>query len=258
MSINWGKVAPIGLGVLGIFGAVMTLVAAVVDAKDIAEAVDTAREEKGEDLTILEEVKAALPKATSVVAFAGVTAACACGSGYLCLRQARIYEKALSDLSRYIRNIGLSVANTAGPFAAGAVVREATNRQQDDRDVPWDEEETYYLTDIHGTFFESTREQVSRAEYLCNRKLAVDGELTVNDMLGYFRLPQREGGDRIGWSVEDGWNYFNYQWLDFVGNDIRLDDGAMVREITVSVPAHVLYMNPMDQFRQVLEDLSHE
>lgn len=94
-----------------------------------------------------------------------------------------------------------------------------------------DENLLFYEEHI-GKFFEKTMLEVQDAEYQLNRKLAIDGEVTLNDFFEFLGLDPIEIGDALGWSVETICDSNHPAWIDFEHELIETDDGLECRIIT--------------------------
>lgn len=75
-------------------------------------------------------------------------------------------------------------------------------------------------------YFESSINRVIQAEYHLNRDFALSGHLPVNHFYEFLGLELLDGGDDIGWSVESG-----LCWIDFDHRKTILDDGLEVYAI---------------------------
>ena len=75
-------------------------------------------------------------------------------------------------------------------------------------------------------YFESSINRVIQAEYYLNRDFALSGHLPVNHFYEFLGLELMDGGDDIGWSVESG-----LCWIDFDHRKTILDDGLEVYAI---------------------------
>lgn len=72
-------------------------------------------------------------------------------------------------------------------------------------------------------YFESSINRVIQAEYHLNRDFALSGHLPVNHFYEFLGLELMDGGNEIGWTVESG-----LCWIDFNHHKTVLDDGLEV------------------------------
>ena len=82
-----------------------------------------------------------------------------------------------------------------------------------------------FYDEFSGRYFESTIEDVQRAEYRVNRDIHMSGWATLNDFYELLDIEQFEGGESLGWS--EGGNLAKYWqgWIDFNHKKVIMDDG---------------------------------
>lgn len=85
-----------------------------------------------------------------------------------------------------------------------------------------DDNRLFYDT-FSNRYFESSINRVIQAEYYLNRDFALGGLITVNYMYELLGLEPIKGGDEIGWSLDSG-----LCWIDFNHHKTVLDDGLEV------------------------------
>ena len=90
-----------------------------------------------------------------------------------------------------------------------------------------------FYDEFSGRYFESTIENVLRAEYNINRDLEMQEWAILNDFYDYLGLVPLEGGDRLGWSKDGNQSEYWQTWIDFKNDKITLDDGLEVTIITM-------------------------
>ena len=89
-----------------------------------------------------------------------------------------------------------------------------------------DDGEKSLFYDMYGKrYFQSTIAAVINAQYHINRNLQNRGYATVNEFYSFLGIDEIDGGDEIGWSMDEilagsGWN-----WLDFENHQTTTDDG---------------------------------
>ena len=70
-------------------------------------------------------------------------------------------------------------------------------------------------------YFKSTLYRVLQAEYHINRNFALGADISLNDFYLFLGIEKTDGGDMIGWSGVDG-----YEWIDFENIRSTLEDGT--------------------------------
>lgn len=98
---------------------------------------------------------------------------------------------------------------------------------------PRSDETLLFYEEHFGQFFEKTMLEVQDAEYQLNRKLAIDGEATLNDFFEFLGLDRFKAADALGWSVESICTSNHPAWIDFEHELIETDDGLECRVITI-------------------------
>ena len=85
-----------------------------------------------------------------------------------------------------------------------------------------DDNRLFYDT-YSGRYFESSVDRVLQGEYHLNRNYTLSGQSSVNNFYEMLGISAIDGGDYIGWSVED-----EIYWIDFDHQKVILDDGLEV------------------------------
>lgn len=91
-----------------------------------------------------------------------------------------------------------------------------------------------------GTYFESSFLSVVDAEYQLNRKLALNGEVSLRDYCDLMGIDCGEFADKRGWSVEASEEFYNHAWIDFEHELTILDDGMECYVIYMPIPPIVM------------------
>ena len=71
-----------------------------------------------------------------------------------------------------------------------------------------------------------------------NRNFVMRGYASLNEFYEFLGLPQTDYGESVGWSIDDG-----YCWIDFEHRLISRDDGGTdIYSIDIVFPPHSEYM----------------
>lgn len=176
----------------------------------------------------------------AICAFASI--ACIFGANFLNKRQQAALMSAYALLEQSYREYKEKVRSLAGP-ATDEFIEKAIAQEHDDakNDLPpWDEVQTFYLKE-YGKFFDRTMQQVWEAEYHLNRNFVLRGYVTLNEFLDFLSLDHVEDGDRIGWDIHSGEEYYGYSWIDFSHRHYIADDGLQIYEIYLDFEPHELF-----------------
>ena len=109
---------------------------------------------------------------------------------------------------------------------ADANIRESIAKDKyDKREDATSEDGVLFYEEHYGKFFERTKEEVLRAEYLLNKKFVSCGYASLNDFYELLDLPTTEIGSILGWSVAAADAFYGYCWIDFEHQLVKMDDG---------------------------------
>lgn len=211
------KAAPIILSCTAAAGTVIAVIFSAKAATKAESILEDYQEIKGRELKPLETVKIAVPYYIPTAIVCTVTIACIFGSGYLSRRQQMGYIAAYTALDRAFREYRTDHAQV--------------HDYGEKRDI-----EPAVLKDVHSgkvifyekfrdAFFERTKEEVLLAEYHLNRNFTLRGSATLNEFYRFLDLPEIEQGDILGWSIEAGFEFYGYQWIDFENVEHTRGDG---------------------------------
>lgn len=210
---------------IGAAGVVATSVMAVKVTPKALLILEEAKEEKGEDLTTIEVIKAASPVYIPAFVTGVSTIACIFGANILNKRSQAALVSAYAFLDNSYKEYKNKVTEIYGDEAHDNI-REgiAKDKYKDYNDAATDDKQLYF-DEYSGRYFQSTPEDIQKAEYDLNRTLSIDDEACLNDWYEYIGLDPLDHGEKIGWST--GINYEQYwqSWIDFNHTKTVLDDG---------------------------------
>ena len=212
------------LTVVGGIGVVATSVMAVKATPKALILLEKAKEEKGDDLSILETIKVASPSYIPAITVGVSTIACIVGANILNKQEQASLISAYGLLDNSYKLYKDKVLELYGNDADMHVKSEISKDMYEEAEIFGDDNDLFF--DFYSMrYFESTPEAVQIARYNINRKLATQNYCTVNDWYEYLGLPPIEGGDRIGWSTGMISDCYWAYWLDFNEEKVTMDDG---------------------------------
>lgn len=212
------------LTVVGGIGVVATSVMAVKATPKALILLEKAKEEKGDDLSILETIKVAGPSYIPAIATGVSTIACIVGANILNKQEQASLISAYGLLDNSYKLYKDKVLELYGEGSDMHVKSEISKDLYKEAEIFGDDNHLFF--DFYSMrYFESTPEAVQNARYNINRKLATQNYCTVNDWYEYLDLPPIEGGDRIGWSTGMISDCYWAYWLDFNEEKVTMDDG---------------------------------
>lgn len=232
---------------LGAFGVVATAVTAVQATPKALDLIEQVRCEKVDDenpientpiLTPIEMVQAAWKPYVPSVLIGAATIACLFGANGLNKRQQAVIASAYIFLDQSYKEYKKKVNEVFGPDADLEVKKEIAKDKAKETDIlpPRSDETMLFYEEHYGEFFERTMLEVQDAEYQLNRKLAIDGDVTLNDFFRFLGLDERQIGDAFGWSCETICDISHPAWIDFEHELIEMDDGMECQIITTVLP----------------------
>lgn len=211
---------------LGGVGLIATTVMTATATPKALQMLDEAKQEKGEELTKFEMVKAAGP-AYIPAAIAGMsTLACIFGANALSKRRQASLISAYALLDSSYKEYKKKVGELYGDEANDRITEEIAKDHYKESPVIASEGKKLFYEDFSGRYFEATSEQVLRAEYEINRILEMEyGGLYLNEYFELLGLERTDYGDHLGWSTwylsETTW----HNWIEFKHTKVVLDDG---------------------------------
>jgi hypothetical protein len=213
------------LTVAGAGGVLLTAVLTGTGTLKAVKFVEKAKDEKGEDLTKLETVRAATP-AYIPAAIAGVsTISCIFGANILNQRNqasiASAYVLLDNAYKRYREKVNDLYGEDADRNVLGAIVKE------DIDEAPLDDDDIRLFYDINsGRYFEVQADKLYEAENELNKKLITTGYACVNDFYEALGIPKMDYGDKLGWSTYAYGRYYDgCNSIEFYHQPMTLDDG---------------------------------
>ena len=213
-------------------GVIVTSVMAVKATPKALRLIEKAEEEKGEKLTKFEVVYTAGPVYIPAVVSGAATIACVFGANALNKRQQAALMSAYALLDNSFKDYKKKVEELYGEDANREIRAEIAKDKYDENDISVDDEKQLFYDDFSGRYFESTMEQVIKAEYDLNRKLSLWDGIHVNEFYEFLDIPPIDGGEHLGWSRSMLMDYHWTPWLDFKHEKVVMDDGLECYIIT--------------------------
>lgn len=210
---------------IGAAGVVVTSVMAVKATPKAIHILEEAKEKKGEDLTVIETVRAVGLIYIPAIVSGASTIACIFGANILNKRSQAALASAYAFLDNSYKEYKNKVSELYGDDANNTIREEIAKDKYKDYSNSFTDDKQLYFDEYSGRYFQSTPEDIQKAEYDLNRTLSIDDEAYLNDWYKYIGLEPLEHGRNFGWST--GINYEQYwqSWIDFSHTKTVLDDG---------------------------------
>lgn len=211
---------------IGAAGVIATTVTAIKATPKAVKLIESAKEEKGEDLTKLEVVKIAGPAYVPTVVLGVSTLACIFGANMLNRRAQgslmSAYALVDSAYKDYKNKVDEIYGEDAGSQVRAGIAKDKYEQQSID-DLE-DGKQLYY--DFYsGRYFEATPYEVKQAEYNLNRALMLDDCAYLNEWYTFLGIEPLEHGLDFGWSTCANSDMYWQTWVDFHHEQTVMDDG---------------------------------
>jgi hypothetical protein len=219
---------------VGGVGVVATAVMAVKATPKALTLIEKAEKEKGEKLTKFEVVKIAGASYIPSVAIGVTTIACIFGANYLNKKQQASLMSAYALLDRSYKDYKKKVAELYGEVVDDKIRAEVAKDKAKENDISVEDGKQLFYDEFSQRYFESTTEDVLKAEYEINRRLSEFYGAYLNDFYDLLDIPRVDYGDYMGWASEEMYETTWCSWLDFHHKKVPLDDGLEVTIISMS------------------------
>lgn len=205
------KNSPAILTGIGITGMLTTTVLAVRATPKALSLIDQAENEKCDDLTALETVKAAWKPYIPAIIAGTVSTACLIGANSVNARRNaalatayKLSETALIDYrSKVIETIGEKKEQ---------VIKEKVDKERIEKN-PVSKNEVFITSNngntlcydvISGRYFKSDIERLKRVENELNKRMLNEMYISLNEFYNELGLQCTSLGNELGWNIEDG------------------------------------------------------
>ena len=220
------------LTVLGGAGVVATAVTAVKATPKAIKLIEVYEEQKGENLTTLEKVKVAGPNYIPAILIGVGTIACIFGANVLNKRTQASLMSAYALIDNSYKEYKKKVAELYGEETHKEVTSSiAKDKYTDDINVS-DDKQLFYDEFSH-RYFESTLEDVIKAEYNTNRQLQCNGVVYLNEYYEFLGLEPSQVGTELGWSSGILESHYCAERIEFDHEKVILEDGLECCIITL-------------------------
>lgn len=214
---------------------IATSVMAVKATPKALKLIEEAKDEKGEDLTKMEVVQVAGPVYIPSIIVGIGTLTCIFGANILNKRQQAALISAYTLLDRSYKNYENKVKELYGDDTDDHIREELAKDKYEENNITVEDDKQLFYDQFSERYFESTMENVIRAEYIINRKISLHGRVRLNEFYEALDIPQVDYGKYIGWSYDGLMEMTRNDWLDFEHTKVVMDDGLECYIITMSV-----------------------
>lgn len=218
---------------VGAVGVVATGVSAVKATPKAMRLLEVAKEEKGEELTKLETVKAAGTAYIPTLVIGVSAIACIFGANVLNKRQQAALVSAYAFLDSSYKDYKKKVEELYGEGANVQVRNELAKDKYEKEDIELEDDKQLFYDEFSKQYFESTMTDVVQAEYNLNRQLYVNGGAYLNEFYESLDIPTIPAGQELGWSTGILESHYWATWIEFDHTPVEMDDGLECTIITM-------------------------
>lgn len=219
------RASPLILTCLGAAGVIATAVTAVKATPEAIKLIEAAKAEKGEDLTKLEIVQTAGPNYIPSVAIGLSTIVCIFGANALNKRQQAALISSYALINNAYKEYRDKVKELLGTDTDVRITESIAKDKMEQTHIHSNRQDLLFYNQLTGKYFESSIESVLAAEYEANKRLLLDGYVSLNDFLELLDNDLVPGGYSVGWSIEAGEEVYGYSCIDFEHYLVEMDDG---------------------------------
>lgn len=195
---------------VGIAGMVATTVLAIKATPKALRLLDEAENEKEDELTAGEKIKACW-KCYIPTAVTGATSiACLVGASSVHTRRNAALAAAYTLSDSALREYREKVVETIGEKKE-KVVKDAIAKEKIEKDpvttkevIVTEKGDTLCYDGIFGRYFKSDMESIKRAINKINRQIVCDMYVSLNEFYDELGLSHVPIGDDLGWNIDDG------------------------------------------------------
>ena len=216
--------APTILTCIGGIGVIATAITVAKDTPKALSLIEKAEYEKGEELTTLEKVKVASHAYIPSVITGASTIACIFGANALNKRNQSALMSAYALLDNTYKKYREGAEALYGEEANIDIQEEMAKADYKEHTRVEDDKQLFY-DHFSGRYFESTIEDVQRAEYRLNRDLVMRDYAYLNEFYEHLGIPTIESGYKLGWTTGGNLDRYWQSWIDFDHEKVSMEDG---------------------------------
>lgn len=209
---------------IGGVGVIATAVTAVKSTPKALRLLEAAKEEKGEELTVMETIKVAGPTYIPSVLIGASTIACVFGANVLNKRQQAALMSAYALVDNSYKEYRKKVEELYGEGSDREIRDEIAKDHYDEEEDYGDGLELFY-DEYSQRYFRSTEIFVLKAEYELNRILSESCGAFLNEFYELLDLEHVDYGNHMGWSTCELVESYCACWVDFRHTKVEMEDG---------------------------------
>lgn len=214
-------------------GVIATSIIAVKATPKAMTLLEKTKEEKGEDLTKLEKIKVAGPAYIPAVLMGASTIACIFGANALNQRQQAALMSAYALLDNSYKDYKKKLSELYGEDTVEEIQEEIVRDKYKEKPYSVEDGKQLFYDDFSQRYFETTTEEVLRAEHALNRRMNDAHGVYLNEFYELLGLEPTDYGEFLGWSRNEIYDMYWGSWIEFNHSKTIMDDGLEVTIIYI-------------------------
>lgn len=227
----------------GGIGVIVTSVMAVKATPKALSLLENVKEEKGEDLTKIEKIKIAGPAYIPAALMGLSTIACIFGANALNRRQQAALISAYALLDNSYKDYKKKLAELYGKDKVEEIKEQIVKDKHNENPYPVEDGKQLFYDDFSQRYFESTTENILRAEYELNRLMTTECEVCLNKFYELLGIGRVDYGDYLGWSGCELEELYGHFWVDFHHQKVIMDDNMECTIIYMDMEPTFVFKN---------------
>lgn len=231
--------SPAILCTIASFGVIGTTITAI---KATPKAEKLKKEANRRMLSLPEKILYIIPAYVPSIAIGSGTIICIFGANALNRRKQASLISAFAILEESYKEYRDKAAELLGSDSVKEITGEIVKDHLKKEEVEASPELPLFY-DLYGNrYFNRTMEEVRDAEYHLNRNFILRGYTDLNEFYTFLGLEKTDFGGTVGWSMDAGFAFYGYQWIDFEHELITLEDGLECYVIAYPFEPHSDYL----------------
>ena len=195
---------------IGIAGMITTTVLAVKATPKAIKLIELAKEEKEDELTKTEVIKAAWKPYIPAAVTGAMSVACLVGGSSVHARRNAALMTAYQISTTALNDYKEAALEVVGEEQVKMVKDKVAKKKVEENPVKNTEVvitgkgKTLCYDEQGGRYFESDPELIKKAENIINKKLINEMYVSLNELYDEIGLRRTKLGDNLGWNIDDG------------------------------------------------------
>lgn len=228
---------------VGAAGVVGTAVMTAKATTKVSALLEEAKAIKGEELTKLEKANIALPSYIPTILLGTATITCIFGANILNKRHQASLVGAYTMLDRSYKEYKRKVDDLYGDGSSYEIEEELALDKFKESPIQQTKDKELFYDVYSRRYFESTMEEVLRAETEINRIMATGWGASLNEFYELLGLKGIDEYSELGWSTYMMEDMYWHAWIEFDHKKETMDDGTEYYMLIMPLEPFVDYLD---------------